>query len=53
MNAIPSLEHQQGLIPPMLEVVKNKIIKLLNVGVIYPMTDIEFVNPVHSVPKKG
>ena len=35
----------------MMEVVKAKILKLLDVGVIYPITDSKWVAPIHVVPK--
>jgi hypothetical protein len=34
-------------------VVKKEVLKLLNAGVIYPITDSEWVSPVQVVPKKG
>ena len=37
----------------MKEVVKKEIIKLLDVGIIYPISDSNWVIPVHVVPKKG
>jgi hypothetical protein len=37
----------------MREVVKNKVLKLLKAGVIYPVSDSEWVSPVQVVPKKG
>ena len=37
----------------MKEVVRNEILKLLEVGIIYPVADTEWVSPVHCVPKKG
>ncbi|XP_049364536.1 uncharacterized protein LOC125829342 [Solanum verrucosum] len=49
----PSVEHQQRLNPPMQEVVKKEIIKLLDAGVIYPIADSKWVSPVQCVPKKG
>ncbi|XP_015168551.1 uncharacterized protein [Solanum tuberosum] len=39
----PSVEHQWILNPPMQEVVKKEIIKWLDAGVIYPITDISFL----------
>ena len=36
----------------MMEVVKAKILKLLDVGVIYPITDSKWVAPIHVVPKR-
>jgi len=35
------------------EVVKKEILKLLDAGVIYPISDSIWVSPVHCVPKKG
>jgi hypothetical protein len=37
----------------MREVVKKEVIKLLDVGIIYPMPHSEWVSPMHYVPKKG
>jgi hypothetical protein len=35
------------------EVVKKEMLKLLKVGVIYLISDSEWVSPVQVVPKKG
>ena len=48
-----SIEHQRRLNPNLKEVVKKEIIKLLDAGVIYPISDSNWVSPVHVVPKKG
>ncbi|GJU73478.1 reverse transcriptase domain-containing protein [Tanacetum coccineum] len=37
----------------MQEVVKKEIMKLLDTGIIYPITDSPWVSPIHYVPKKG
>ncbi|XP_073041949.1 uncharacterized protein [Primulina eburnea] len=37
----------------MKEVVKNEVLKLLNAGVIYAISDSNWVSPVQVVPKKG
>ena len=37
----------------MKEVVKVEIIKLLDLGIIYPISDSSWVSPVQVVPKKG
>ena len=47
------VEHQRRLNPNLKEVVKKKIIKLLDAGIIYPISDSNRVSPVHIVPKKG
>ncbi|CAN6585777.1 unnamed protein product [Malus baccata var. baccata] len=49
----PSREAQRRLNPPMMEVVKKKIIKLLDCGVIYPISNSHWVSPVQVVPKKS
>ena len=51
-RAKPSREDQRRLNPPMMEVVNKKIIKLLDCGVIYPISDSRWVYPVQVVPKK-
>ncbi|KAJ8761411.1 hypothetical protein K2173_001542 [Erythroxylum novogranatense] len=39
--------------PHMKEVVKDELVKLLDAGTIYPISDSGWVSPVHVVPKKG
>ncbi|CAN6679406.1 unnamed protein product [Malus baccata var. baccata] len=48
-----SREAQRRLNPPMMEVMKKEVIKLLDCGVIYPMSDSKWVSPVQCVPKKS
>ncbi|CAN6552230.1 unnamed protein product [Malus baccata var. baccata] len=48
-----SRDAQRQLNPPMMEVVKKEIIKLLDYGVIYPISDSRWVSPVQYVPKKS
>ncbi|KAM1593607.1 hypothetical protein ACFX10_000108 [Malus domestica] len=48
-----SREAQCRLNPPMIEVVKKEIIKLLDCGVIYPIMDSRWVSRVQCVPKKS
>ncbi|KAK8923605.1 hypothetical protein KSP39_PZI019550 [Platanthera zijinensis] len=48
-----SIEPQRRLSPPMKEVVKKEIIKWLDAGIIYPISDSSWVSPVQCVPKKG
>ncbi|CAN6687766.1 unnamed protein product [Malus baccata var. baccata] len=52
-GAKPSREGQRRLNSPMLEVVKKEVIKLLDCGVIYPISDSRWVSPVQVVPKKS
>ncbi|GKF19715.1 hypothetical protein Tco_0068353 [Tanacetum coccineum] len=35
------------------EVIKKEVLKLLDAGLIYPISDSPWVSPVHCVPKKG
>ena len=49
----PSRQPQRRLIPIMKEVVKKEVLKLLDVGVIYPIADSKWVSPTQVVPKKS
>ncbi|KAG5540097.1 hypothetical protein RHGRI_020361 [Rhododendron griersonianum] len=52
-NAKTSREPQRRLNPAMQEVVRAEILKLLDAGVIYPISDSNWVSPVQVVPKKS
>ena len=52
-NAKTSIEHQKRLNPVMKEVVRKEVLKWLNAGFIYVISDSSWVSPVHVVPKKG
>jgi len=47
-----SIESQWRLNPNSKEVVKKEILKLLDAGFIYPISDSTWVSPVHCIPKK-
>ncbi|XP_073120718.1 uncharacterized protein [Henckelia pumila] len=49
----PYTQPQRRINPVMQEVVKNKVIELLDAGIIYPISDSEWVSPIQVVPKKG
>jgi hypothetical protein len=49
----PIREHQRRLNNMIREVVKKEVLKLLKAGVIYPISDSEWVSPVQVVLKKG
>ncbi|GJT35183.1 reverse transcriptase domain-containing protein [Tanacetum coccineum] len=49
----PCVQPQRRLNPNMNEVVKKEVIKLLDAGIIYPISDSPWVSPVQVVPKKG
>jgi hypothetical protein len=52
-NSKPSREPQRRLNPAMQEVVRTEVIKLLDDGIIYPISDSKWVNPIHVVPKRA
>ncbi|GJT79345.1 hypothetical protein Tco_1053687 [Tanacetum coccineum] len=47
------IQPQRCLNPKVQDVVKNEIVKLLNSGLIYPISDRSWVSPIHVVPNKG
>jgi len=49
----PMVQPQRRLNPTMKEVVKKEVLKLLDTGMIYPISDSSWVSHVHVVPKKG
>ena len=48
----PKVQPQRRLNPSMKEKVKAEVIKLLDAGMIYPISDSPWVSPVQVVPKK-
>uniref|UniRef100_A0A2N9I6A0 RNA-directed DNA polymerase n=1 Tax=Fagus sylvatica TaxID=28930 RepID=A0A2N9I6A0_FAGSY len=52
-NVKPSREMQRRLNPNMKEVVRAEVLKLLDVGIIYPISDSKWVSPTQVVPKKS
>ncbi|GKE24675.1 reverse transcriptase domain-containing protein [Tanacetum coccineum] len=51
-NVKHMVQHQRRVNPKIHEVIKKKVIKLLEAGLIYPIFDSPWVSPVHFVPKK-
>ncbi|GJZ87246.1 reverse transcriptase domain-containing protein [Tanacetum coccineum] len=49
----PAIQHQIRVNLKSHEVIKKDVIKLLDAGLIYPISDSPWVSPVHCVPKKG
>ncbi|GJY56761.1 reverse transcriptase domain-containing protein [Tanacetum coccineum] len=49
----PAVQHQRRVNPKIHEVIKKEVIKLLDAGLIYPISDSPWVSLVHCVPKKG
>ena len=52
-NAKPYVEHQRRLNPVMKEVVRKEVLKWLNAGFIYAISNSPWVSPIHVVPKNG
>jgi hypothetical protein len=52
-NAKPSREPHRRLNPAMQEVVRAEVIKLLDAGIICPISDSKWVSPIQVVPKKA
>ncbi|GJY99791.1 DNA-directed DNA polymerase [Tanacetum coccineum] len=51
-GATPVKQVQRRLNPPMMEVVKKEIQKLLDASIIYLIPDNKWVSPIQGVPKK-
>ena len=51
-GAKPVRQPQRRLNPVILDVVKKEVTKLLQAGIIYPISDSQWVSPVQVVPKK-
>ncbi|GJR61064.1 reverse transcriptase domain-containing protein [Tanacetum coccineum] len=49
----PTVQSQRRVNPKIHEVIKKEVLKLLDAGMIYPISDSPWVSPVHCVPKKG
>nr|GEZ44610.1 reverse transcriptase domain-containing protein [Tanacetum cinerariifolium] len=49
----PVVQHQRCVNPKIHDVIKKEVEKLLDAGLIYPISDSPWVSPVHCVPKKG
>nr|GEX62657.1 DNA-directed DNA polymerase [Tanacetum cinerariifolium] len=49
----PTIQHQRRVNLKIPKVIKKEVIKLLDAGLIYLISDSPWVSPVHYVPKKG
>ncbi|GJW65484.1 reverse transcriptase domain-containing protein, partial [Tanacetum coccineum] len=49
----PAVQHQRRVNPKIHDVIKKEVEKLLDSGLIYPISDSPWISPVHCVPKKG
>nr|GEW49860.1 DNA-directed DNA polymerase [Tanacetum cinerariifolium] len=48
-----AIQSQRRVNPKIHEVIKKEVIKLLDAGIIYPISHSPWVIPIHCVPKKG
>nr|GEX66264.1 DNA-directed DNA polymerase [Tanacetum cinerariifolium] len=49
----PVVQHQRRVNPKIHDVIKQEVLKLLDAGLIYPISDSPWVSPIYCVPKKG
>nr|GEV32639.1 reverse transcriptase domain-containing protein [Tanacetum cinerariifolium] len=49
----PAVRSQRRVNPKIHDVIKKGVIKLLDAGMIYPISDSLWVSPIYCVPKKG
>nr|GEZ25321.1 reverse transcriptase domain-containing protein [Tanacetum cinerariifolium] len=49
----PAVQHQRRVNHKIHDVIKQEVLKLLEGGLIYPISDSPWVSPIHCVPKKG
>nr|GEW38125.1 reverse transcriptase domain-containing protein [Tanacetum cinerariifolium] len=47
-----AVQHQRRVNPKIHDVIKQEVIKLLEAGLIYPISDSLWVSPMHCVPKR-
>nr|GEU70109.1 reverse transcriptase domain-containing protein [Tanacetum cinerariifolium] len=49
----PKVQSQRRVNPKIHDVIKKEVEKLLDAGLIYPISDSHWVSPIHCIPKKG
>nr|GFA68404.1 hypothetical protein [Tanacetum cinerariifolium] len=49
----PAVQSQRRVNPKLHDVIKKEVIKILDAGMIYTISDSPWVSPIHCVPKKG
>nr|GFC32157.1 reverse transcriptase domain-containing protein [Tanacetum cinerariifolium] len=49
----PVVQHQRQVNPKIYDVIKKEVKKILDAGLIYPISDSPWVSLIHCVPKKG
>nr|GEU44637.1 reverse transcriptase domain-containing protein [Tanacetum cinerariifolium] len=53
LNVLKSHKHTIAWKITDIKVIKKEVLKLLDAGMIYPISDSPWVSPIHCVPKKG
>ncbi|GJZ21999.1 reverse transcriptase domain-containing protein [Tanacetum coccineum] len=48
----PTVQHQRRVNPKIHDVIKKEVEKLLDAGLIYPISNSLWVSPVHCIPKR-
>nr|GEZ79757.1 reverse transcriptase domain-containing protein [Tanacetum cinerariifolium] len=48
-----AVQNQRRVNPKIHDIIKKEVEKLLDVGLIYPISDSPWISPVHCIPKKG
>nr|GEU94237.1 reverse transcriptase domain-containing protein [Tanacetum cinerariifolium] len=49
----PAVQSQKRVNPKIHDVIKKEVIKLIDSGMIYPISNSPWSSPIHCVPKKG
>nr|GFA82198.1 reverse transcriptase domain-containing protein [Tanacetum cinerariifolium] len=49
----PKVQSQRRVNPKIYDIIKKEVEKLLDAGLIYPISDSPWVSPIYCVPKKG
>nr|GEZ15102.1 reverse transcriptase domain-containing protein [Tanacetum cinerariifolium] len=49
----PAVQSQRRVNPKIHDVIKKEVIKLLDAGMIYPISDSPWLSSIHFMPKKG
>nr|GEW44359.1 reverse transcriptase domain-containing protein [Tanacetum cinerariifolium] len=52
-SALLKVQSQKRVFPKIHDFIKKEVEKLLDAGLIYPISDSPWVSPIHCVPKKG
>nr|GEW47314.1 reverse transcriptase domain-containing protein [Tanacetum cinerariifolium] len=53
ISDIKVVQSQRRVNPKIHDLIKKEVIKLLDAGMIYPISNSPWVSPIHCIPKKG